>query len=93
MLRKRIIRVNGKRNVPHTLSGKPAVKEARFTLQTPGKGAIKPKNGTSHPANGGLQPPQPVAPVVVASPDAITIDSTGLTVEGTVDKIMKLIQL
>ncbi len=27
------------------------------------------------------------------APDAITVDSTGLTVEGTVDKIMKLIQL
>ena len=27
------------------------------------------------------------------APDAITIDSTGLTVEGTVDKIMKLINL
>ena len=27
------------------------------------------------------------------APDAITIDSTGLTVEGTVDRIMKLIQL
>ena len=26
------------------------------------------------------------------APDAITVDSTGLTVEGTVDKIMKLIQ-
>ena len=25
--------------------------------------------------------------------DAITVDSTGLTVEGTVDKIMKLVQL
>ena len=27
------------------------------------------------------------------APDAITVDSTGLTVEGTVDKIMKLINL
>ena len=27
------------------------------------------------------------------APDAITVDSTGLTVEGTVDKIMKLIQI
>lgn len=27
------------------------------------------------------------------APDAVTVDSTGLTVEGTVDKIMRLIQL
>lgn len=27
------------------------------------------------------------------APDAITVDSTGLTVEGTVDRIMKLINL
>jgi len=77
MLRKRVIRVNGKRSVPNLLlpKNKQGVKEARFTLQTPVKGVAKSKNGTAHPSNGGLHPPQPAAPVVAVSSDAITTDS------------------
>src|ERR1700733_5184796 len=76
MLRKRVIRVNGKRSVPNLLPKKKrGLKEARFTLQTPAKGKDKSKNGGVHAANGGLQPPQPAAPVVAVSPEAITTDS------------------
>jgi RNA polymerase primary sigma factor len=75
MLRKRIIRVNGRRNIPGTLPLKRSVKEARFTLQTPAKGVSKSKNGASHPANGGLHPPQPAGPVVAASPETVSADS------------------
>jgi RNA polymerase primary sigma factor len=88
MLRKRIIRVNGGRNIPGSLTGKRAVEEARFTLQTPIKGESKSKNGGSHPSNGGLQPPQPAAPVVAASPDAITTDSPVIA-----EKIKELLRL
>ena len=68
MLRKRIIRVNGRRNVPNSLPRKRGIKEARFTLQTPIKGESKSKNGGGHPSNGGLQPPQPVAPLSPSHP-------------------------
>jgi len=88
MLRKRIIRVNGRRNVPNSLPRKKGLKEARFTLQTPIKGETKPNNGGSHPANGGLQPPQPVGPVVAKSPEAITSDSPII-----VEKIKELLRL
>ncbi len=88
MLRKRIIRVNGRRNVPNSLPRKRGIKEARFTLQTPIKGESKSKNGGGHPSNGGLQPPQPAAPVVAASPDAITTDSPII-----VEKIKELLRL
>ena len=88
MLRKRIIRVNGGRNVPNSLPRKRGIKEARFTLQTPIKGESKSKNGGGHPSNGGLQPPQPAATVVAASPDAITSDSPII-----VEKIKELLRL
>ena len=74
MLRKRIIRVNGRRSVPSSLPRKGA-KEARFTLQTPAKSESKSKNGGPHPANGGLQPPQPAPQVVAGVPEVITADS------------------
>ena len=88
MLRKRIIRVNGGRNVPNSLPKKRGIKEARFTLQTPIKGESKSKNGGGHPSNGGLQPPQPAPPVVAVSPDAITTDSPII-----VEKIKELLRL
>ncbi len=76
MLRKRINRVNGKRSVPSLLPKKKKIsKEARFTLQSPGKSQAKSKNGNGHTANGGLQPPQPPAPVVAVSPEAITSET------------------
>jgi len=88
MLRKRIIRVNGGGNVPNSLPKKQGIKEARFTLQTPIKGESSSKNGGDHPSNGGLQPPQPAAPVVAASSDSITTDSPII-----VEKIKELLRL
>src|SRR5208337_3233451 len=64
------------------------VKEARFTLQTPINGESKSKNGGERPANGGLHPPQPLAPVAIASPDVITTDSPII-----VEKIKELLRL
>jgi RNA polymerase primary sigma factor len=89
MLRKRIIRVNGKRGVPNLMPKKKGVaKEARFTLQTPPKGAAKSKNGNGRPSNGGLQPPQsPIAAVAVA-PEPVTGDSPIIA-----EKIKELLRL
>jgi RNA polymerase primary sigma factor len=67
---------------------KKVAKEARFTLQTPAKGQAKSKNGNGHSAAGGLQPPQPAAPAVAASPEAITGDSPII-----VEKIKELLRL
>jgi len=87
MLRKNIVRVNGKRNVP-SLPEKAAVKEARFTLQTPSKSESKSKNGGAHPPNGGLQPPQPAPQIVAGTPEVVTIDSPVIA-----EKIKDLLRL
>src|SRR5580693_8945121 len=63
MLRKRFYRGNIPRTGPKTNPEKKGgAKEARFTLQTNGKGA-SPKNGSST-SKGTLHPPQPPAPTV-----------------------------
>jgi RNA polymerase primary sigma factor len=90
MLRKRVIRVNGKRSVPNFLpTKKSGVKEARFTLQTPIKGKVKSKNGGVAPSNGGLHPPQPAASVVAVSPDAVVTTDSPIIAE----KIKDLLRL
>jgi RNA polymerase primary sigma factor len=88
MLRKRIIRVNGRRNVTNSLPRKRSVKEARFTLQTPVKGQSKTQNGNGHGSNGALQPPQPADAVVTASATVITTDSPIIA-----EKVKELLRL
>ena len=54
----------------------------------PSKGEATSKSGAARPGNGRLHPPQPAAPVVAASPDAITTDSSIIA-----EKIKELLSL
>ena len=89
MLRNRVIRVNGKRNVPNCLpKKKSAAKEARFTLQTPAKGQAKSSNGNAQKSGGALQPPQPPISALAATPEVITADSPIIA-----EKVKELLRL
>ena len=71
MLRKRFDTGNTRKTGPLSAPEKKGgSKEARFTLQTNGKGASH-KNGSSD-AKGTLQPPQPAAPALAV---AVSVDS------------------
>jgi RNA polymerase primary sigma factor len=87
MLRKRFYRGNIPRNGPkNTPEKNGGVKEARFTLQTNGKGASH-KNGSSA-SKGTLQPPQPPAPTVALAHQTFTIDSPIIA-----DKVKELLRM
>jgi RNA polymerase primary sigma factor len=74
MLRKRLYQGNIQRVNPTIMPGKnDNAKEARFTLQTNGKGDSR-KNGSSG-SKGTLQPPQPPAPAVALAHQPVSLDS------------------
>src|SRR5580658_9938006 len=90
MLRKRFYRGNIRRTGPQTTSEKKGgAKEARFTLQSNGKGAST-KNGSSE-SKGTLHPPQPPAPAVALAHPAhqpVALDSPLIA-----EKVKELLRL
>jgi RNA polymerase primary sigma factor len=90
MLRKRFYRGNIRRTGPQTTPEKKGgAKEARFTLQSNGKGAST-KNGSSA-SKGTLHPPQPPAPAVALAHPAhqpVSIDSPLIA-----EKVKELLRL
>ncbi len=88
MLRKRFYRGNMRRTGPTkpTPEEKGSAKEARFTLQTDGKGVTR-KNGSSA-ASGALQPPQPAAPALALAHQPVTVDSPVIA-----EKVKELLRL
>jgi RNA polymerase primary sigma factor len=88
MLRKRVIRVDGKRSVPNLLPKKRGAKEARFTLQTPAKGQSASAAGGAQPSNGSLHPPQPSALLSATTPEPVTTDTPVIA-----EKIRDLVRL
>jgi RNA polymerase primary sigma factor len=87
MLRKRFYRGNIRRIGPQTTPDKKGgAKEARFTLQTSGKGASH-KRGSSG-SKGALQPPQPAAPVVAVAHQPVALDSPLIA-----EKVKELLRL
>jgi len=88
MLRKRFSQGDGRRIVPQTTPEKKGrAKEARFTLQTNGKGASH-KDGSSNSKSAALQPPQPSAPAVALAHQPISLESPLIA-----EKVKELLRL
>jgi RNA polymerase primary sigma factor len=86
MLQKRFYRGNIRKIGPKTAPQKKGgAKEARFTLQTNGKGASH-KDGIA--SKGGLQPPQPATPVVAVAHPSVSLDSPLIA-----EKVKELLRL
>src|SRR5580658_5148659 len=87
MLQKRFYRGNIRRIGPKTAPEKKGgAKEARFTLQTNGKGASH-KDGSSN-SKSALQPPQPPAPAVALAHQPVALDSPLIA-----EKVKELLRL